>query len=114
MPLVIPKAKNPPFYCRREKSLSALCSNFLKQYSKDGVDSTGVDHAAFQLGSLVFISYVFSFSTPFFRFPLSSPGVERRRFMMSSIYWRVLGFRLLRANEERLDQGSQVLFINGT
>nr|XP_027101846.1 E2F transcription factor-like E2FF [Coffea arabica] len=44
------ESKNPPFYCRKEKSLSVLCSNFLKQYNKDGVDSIGVDHAAFQLG----------------------------------------------------------------
>ncbi|KAL3526006.1 hypothetical protein ACH5RR_014378 [Cinchona calisaya] len=45
------ETKNPaPFYCRKEKSLGVLCSNFLKLYNKEGADSIGLDHAAFQLG----------------------------------------------------------------
>ncbi|WCJ20885.1 E2F transcription factor-like E2FF [Euphorbia peplus] len=37
-------------YCRKEKSLGVLCSNFLKLYNKGGVDSIGLDDAAAKLG----------------------------------------------------------------
>ncbi|XP_058186464.1 E2F transcription factor-like E2FF isoform X3 [Rhododendron vialii] len=38
------------FYSRKEKSLGVLCSNFLKLYNRDGVDSIGLDDAANRLG----------------------------------------------------------------
>ncbi|KDP45424.1 hypothetical protein JCGZ_09673 [Jatropha curcas] len=38
------------FYCRKEKSLGVLCTNFLTLYNKDGVDSIGLDDAAARLG----------------------------------------------------------------
>uniref|UniRef100_A0A2P2K4R8 E2F/DP family winged-helix DNA-binding domain-containing protein n=1 Tax=Rhizophora mucronata TaxID=61149 RepID=A0A2P2K4R8_RHIMU len=38
------------FYCRKEKSLGVLCSNFLKLYNRDGVDLIGLDDAAIKLG----------------------------------------------------------------
>ncbi|CAK9139182.1 unnamed protein product [Ilex paraguariensis] len=38
------------FYNRKEKSLGLLCSNFLKLYNHDGVDSIGLDNAAIKLG----------------------------------------------------------------
>ncbi|KAI5665578.1 hypothetical protein M9H77_15431 [Catharanthus roseus] len=40
----------PSVYCRKEKSLGVLCSNFLKLYNRDGVESIGLDNAADQLG----------------------------------------------------------------
>ncbi|KAH6830250.1 hypothetical protein C2S53_000219 [Perilla frutescens var. hirtella] len=39
-----------PLYCRKEKSLGLLCTNFLRLYNRDGVDSIGLDDAALQLG----------------------------------------------------------------
>ncbi|XP_076901828.1 E2F transcription factor-like E2FF [Bidens hawaiensis] len=45
--------KNPTtasIYSRKEKSLGVLCSNFLRLYNRDGVDSIGLDNAASQLG----------------------------------------------------------------
>ncbi|CAN1153281.1 E2F transcription factor-like E2FF [Linum perenne] len=39
-----------PFYCRKEKSLGVLCSNFLNLYNTEGVDSIGLDDAATRLG----------------------------------------------------------------
>ncbi|OWM71594.1 E2F transcription factor-like E2FF [Punica granatum] len=39
-----------PFYCRKDKSLGVLSSNFLRLYNKDGVDSIGLDDAAIRLG----------------------------------------------------------------
>ncbi|XP_057769471.1 E2F transcription factor-like E2FE isoform X2 [Salvia miltiorrhiza] len=38
------------FYCRKEKSLGLLCTNFLRLYDREGVDSIGLDAAALQLG----------------------------------------------------------------
>ncbi|XP_050220860.1 E2F transcription factor-like E2FF [Mercurialis annua] len=38
------------FYCRKEKSLGVLCTNFLSLYSRDGVASIGLDDAAAKLG----------------------------------------------------------------
>ncbi|PON59399.1 E2F Family [Parasponia andersonii] len=40
----------PSVYCRKEKSLGVLCSNFLKLYNRDGVGAIGLDDAASQLG----------------------------------------------------------------
>ncbi|XP_059641715.1 E2F transcription factor-like E2FF isoform X2 [Cornus florida] len=42
--------KNSYFYSRKEKSLGVLCSNFLKLYNRDDVDSIGLDEAASRLG----------------------------------------------------------------
>ncbi|KAL0450618.1 UNVERIFIED_CONTAM: E2F transcription factor-like E2FE [Sesamum latifolium] len=39
-----------PLYSRKEKSLSVLCTNFLRLYNSDGVESIGLDAAALQLG----------------------------------------------------------------
>ncbi|KAL2240474.1 UNVERIFIED_CONTAM: E2F transcription factor-like E2FE [Sesamum indicum] len=39
-----------PLYSRKEKSLSVLCTNFLRLYNRDGVESIGLDAAALQLG----------------------------------------------------------------
>ncbi|CAH9095870.1 unnamed protein product [Cuscuta epithymum] len=37
-------------YCRKQKSLSLLCSNFLSLYDREGVETIGLDDAAKQLG----------------------------------------------------------------
>ncbi|EYU44681.1 hypothetical protein ABFS82_08G017100 [Erythranthe guttata] len=37
-------------YCRKEKSLGRLCTNFFKLYNREGVDTIGLDAAALQLG----------------------------------------------------------------
>ncbi|XP_022751903.1 E2F transcription factor-like E2FF [Durio zibethinus] len=37
-------------YCRKEKSLGLLCSNFLALYNHDGVQTIGLDDAASKLG----------------------------------------------------------------
>ncbi|KAK9065061.1 hypothetical protein SSX86_016444 [Deinandra increscens subsp. villosa] len=45
------ETKNPPSsYSRKEKSLGVLCSNFLRLYNREGVESIGLDNAANQLG----------------------------------------------------------------
>lgn len=44
------ETKNPSIYSRKEKSLGVLCSNFLRLYNRDGVESIGLDNAANQLG----------------------------------------------------------------
>ncbi|KAK9052433.1 hypothetical protein SSX86_029062 [Deinandra increscens subsp. villosa] len=44
------EAKNPSLYSRKEKSLGVLCSNFLRLYNREGVESIGLDNAANQLG----------------------------------------------------------------
>ncbi|CAH1413056.1 unnamed protein product [Lactuca virosa] len=42
--------KVPSLYSRKEKSLGVLCSNFLRLYNREGVESIGLDNAANQLG----------------------------------------------------------------
>lgn len=37
-------------YCRKQKSLGLLCSNFLSLYNRDGVETVGLDDAATRLG----------------------------------------------------------------
>ncbi|KAH6756994.1 DP-E2F-like 1 [Perilla frutescens var. hirtella] len=37
-------------YCRKQKSLGLLCSNFLSLYDRDGVETIGLDDAASKLG----------------------------------------------------------------
>ncbi|CAL9104113.1 unnamed protein product [Musa textilis] len=37
-------------YCRKQKSLGVLCSNFVSLYDRDGVELVGLDYAARQLG----------------------------------------------------------------
>ncbi|GAA0154243.1 general transcription factor [Lithospermum erythrorhizon] len=37
-------------YCRKQKSLGLLCSNFLNLYNREGVDTIGLDDAATRLG----------------------------------------------------------------
>nr|GMC63865.1 PHD finger protein ALFIN-LIKE 2-like [Ipomoea batatas] len=37
-------------YCRKQKSLGLLCSNFLSLYNREGVETIGLDDAAKQLG----------------------------------------------------------------
>ncbi|KAI3673474.1 hypothetical protein L6452_39593 [Arctium lappa] len=37
-------------YCRKQKSLGLLCSNFLSLYNRDGVETVGLDEAAARLG----------------------------------------------------------------
>ncbi|XP_010503439.1 PREDICTED: E2F transcription factor-like E2FE [Camelina sativa] len=37
-------------YSRKQKSLGLLCTNFLALYNRDGIDTIGLDDAAFKLG----------------------------------------------------------------
>ncbi|KAG8379047.1 hypothetical protein BUALT_Bualt07G0047700 [Buddleja alternifolia] len=37
-------------YCRKQKSLGLLCSNFLSLYNREGVETVGLDDAASRLG----------------------------------------------------------------
>nr|XP_043608280.1 E2F transcription factor-like E2FE [Erigeron canadensis] len=37
-------------YCRKQKSLGLLCSNFLGLYNRDGIETVGLDDAASRLG----------------------------------------------------------------
>nr|GMC72176.1 E2F transcription factor-like E2FE [Ipomoea batatas] len=37
-------------YCRKQKSLGLLCSNFLSLYNREGIETIGLDDAAKQLG----------------------------------------------------------------
>ncbi|XP_020548638.1 E2F transcription factor-like E2FE isoform X1 [Sesamum indicum] len=37
-------------YCRKQKSLGLLCSNFLSLYNRDGIETIGLDDAASRLG----------------------------------------------------------------
>ncbi|KAL6997227.1 E2F transcription factor-like E2FE [Sarracenia purpurea var. burkii] len=37
-------------YCRKQKSLGLLCTNFLSLYNQDGVETIGLDDAASRLG----------------------------------------------------------------
>ncbi|KAL3814085.1 hypothetical protein ACJIZ3_015353 [Penstemon smallii] len=43
------RSKDVP-YCRKQKSLGLLCSNFLSLYNREGVETIGLDDAASRLG----------------------------------------------------------------
>ncbi|KAM0018857.1 putative transcription factor E2F-DP family [Helianthus debilis subsp. tardiflorus] len=45
-----PSADGSTTYCRKQKSLGLLCSNFLGLYNRDGIDTVGLDDAATRLG----------------------------------------------------------------
>ncbi|KAE8668612.1 E2F transcription factor-like E2FF [Hibiscus syriacus] len=44
------ESNSRPLYCRKEKSLGLLCSNFLALYNQDSVQTIGLDDAASKLG----------------------------------------------------------------
>ncbi|GMY13520.1 E2F transcription factor-like E2FF isoform X1 [Fagus crenata] len=43
-------SSEPPVYCRKEKSIGLLCSNFLSLYNQEGDGTIGLDDAAIKLG----------------------------------------------------------------
>ncbi|KAL8123483.1 hypothetical protein AgCh_011455 [Apium graveolens] len=45
-----PSGSRESNYCRKQKSLGLLCSNFLSLYDRDGIDTIGLDDAAARLG----------------------------------------------------------------
>ncbi|KAK1407264.1 hypothetical protein QVD17_38878 [Tagetes erecta] len=45
-----PSASGSTTYCRKQKSLGLLCSNFLGLYNRDGIETVGLDDAASRLG----------------------------------------------------------------
>ncbi|XP_060204817.1 E2F transcription factor-like E2FE isoform X2 [Lycium barbarum] len=45
-----PSKDSRPTYCRKQKSLGLLCSNFLSLYNRDDVETIGLDDAARRLG----------------------------------------------------------------
>ncbi|KAJ4826445.1 hypothetical protein Tsubulata_013637 [Turnera subulata] len=47
---ILEESGRQPLYCRKEKSLGVLCTNFLNLYDKDGITSVGLDDAASKLG----------------------------------------------------------------
>ncbi|XP_017251415.1 E2F transcription factor-like E2FE isoform X2 [Daucus carota subsp. sativus] len=46
----VPSGSRDSNYCRKQKSLGLLCSNFLSLYDRDGIDTIGLDDAAARLG----------------------------------------------------------------
>ncbi|KAK9080483.1 hypothetical protein SSX86_000241 [Deinandra increscens subsp. villosa] len=50
LPSPSPSASGSTAYCRKQKSLGLLCSNFLSLYNRDGIDTVGLDDAAGRLG----------------------------------------------------------------
>ncbi|KAJ9568147.1 hypothetical protein OSB04_004113 [Centaurea solstitialis] len=50
LPSPSPAASGSTTYCRKQKSLGLLCSNFLSLYNRDGVETVGLDEAAARLG----------------------------------------------------------------
>lgn len=44
------EAGSEQIYCRKQKSLGLLCSNFLSLYNREGVETIGLDDAAARLG----------------------------------------------------------------
>ncbi|KAL8215954.1 hypothetical protein R6Q57_022791 [Mikania cordata] len=45
-----PSVSGSTTYCRKQKSLGLLCSNFLSLYNRDGIDTVGLDETAGRLG----------------------------------------------------------------
>lgn len=45
-----PSKESRSTYCRKQKSLGLLCSNFLSLYNREGVETIGLDDAARRLG----------------------------------------------------------------
>ncbi|XP_055826711.1 E2F transcription factor-like E2FE [Solanum dulcamara] len=45
-----PSKESRSTYCRKQKSLGLLCSNFLSLYNREGVETIGLDDAAQRLG----------------------------------------------------------------
>ncbi|KAI3686466.1 hypothetical protein L1987_80144 [Smallanthus sonchifolius] len=50
LPSPSPSASGSTTYCRKQKSLGLLCSNFLSLYNRDGIETVGLDEAAARLG----------------------------------------------------------------
>ncbi|XP_071694414.1 E2F transcription factor-like E2FE [Rutidosis leptorrhynchoides] len=52
MSLISPStsASGSTTYCRKQKSLGLLCSNFLSLYNREGIETVGLDEAAARLG----------------------------------------------------------------
>ncbi|KAE9467350.1 hypothetical protein C3L33_00746, partial [Rhododendron williamsianum] len=48
--MALPSSESKESYCRKQKSLGLLCTNFLSLYNQDGIETIGLDDAATRLG----------------------------------------------------------------
>ncbi|CAI9283888.1 unnamed protein product [Lactuca saligna] len=83
-------------YCRKQKSLGLLCSNFLSLYNRDGVETVGLDDAASRLG--VERRRIYDIVNV-----LESVGVLVRK-AKNTYYWKGLG-AIPKALEELKEEG---------